>query len=83
MSGNIVFLIPIVAIIGGILLSAYKANLKAKSQSTDNAKNISEQLNKQVTQLQQELAEVKERTAVLEKIVTSQDYDLKNEINSL
>jgi uncharacterized protein YceH (UPF0502 family) len=81
MSGNIVFLIPIVAIIGGILLAAYKANLKAKS--TDNAKNISEQLNKQITQLQQELAEVKERTAVLEKIVTSQDYDLKNEINSL
>jgi len=81
MSGNIVFLIPIVAIIGGILLSAYKANLKAKS--TDNAKNISEQLNKQITQLQQDLAEVKERTAVLEKIVTSQDYDLKNEINSL
>jgi len=83
MSGNIVFLIPIVAIVGGILLSAYKANLKAKSQTAENSKKNVEEFNKQITQLQQELVEVKERTAVLEKIVTSQNYDLKNEINSL
>lgn len=82
MSGNIVFLIPIVAIVGGVLLSAYKAKLKAKSQNSAELKNT-EELNNKITQLQQELIEVKERTAVLEKIVTSQDYDLKNEINSL
>lgn len=82
MSGNIVFLIPIVAIIGGILLAAYKAKLQAKNQITEN-KNSSEELHSKIAQLQDELEEVKQRTMVLEKIVTSENYDLKSEINSL
>ena len=81
MSSSIVFLIPIVAIIGGILLAAYKAKLDSKSKSRTHE--LSEEFKTQITQLQQELAEVKERTAVLEKIVTSKNYDLKSEINSL
>lgn len=81
MSSNIIFLIPIVAIVGGLILTAYKAKLESKSKTL--AKDDFEQLNSQITQLQQELVEVKERTAVLEKIVTSKNYDLKSEINSL
>jgi HPt (histidine-containing phosphotransfer) domain-containing protein len=79
MSGNIVFLIPIVAIIGGVILSAYKAKLKSHTYN----KNHIDQLENKITQLQQELNSIKERTVVLEKIITSEDYDLKSEINSL
>ena len=79
MTGNTVLLITIFSL---ILLSAYKAylnsksDMKAQDKTNDNLKN-------QVNELKQEISDIKERTMVLEKIVTSENYDLKSEINSL
>ncbi len=81
MPSNIIFLIPIFAIIGGISLSAYKMYLKSKSDNKEH-KSV-DALEQQIAVLSQQVTELKQRTVVLEKIVTTENYDLKEQINSL
>lgn len=64
----------IVSIVGGLLYSAYEQHVKLQ---------LKKQNNKVDEQLLAELNELKERVAVLEKIVTDEKYDLRNEINNL
>ena len=71
------FIVAIVAIIGGLIYAAYEQKLKLqmeKEKSNSSAAN---------TELLNEIAKLKERVAVLEKIVTDKNYSLKEEINNL
>jgi len=68
------FIIPVVAIIGGLLFAAYKQHLEMQEKKLSF---------KGDEKLLKELADLKERVAVLEKIVTDEKYDLRNEINNL
>ena len=68
------FIIAIVAIVGGLIYAAYEQQLKLQEKKLNNQPN---------NDLLKELAALKERVAVLEKIVTDEKYDLKNEINNL
>lgn len=69
-----VFMIPIVAIISGIAYAAYERHLKHQEKKLKYQSN-------QVSN--QEIEALKERIAVLEKLVTDQKYDLRNEISQL
>ena len=69
-----IMVIAIVSIIGGLLYSAYEQHVKLQ---------LKKQNNKVDEQLLAELNALKERVAVLEKIVTDEKYDLRNEINNL
>lgn len=69
-----IMVIVIVSIIGGLLYSAYEQHVKLQ---------LKKQNNKVDEQLLAELNALKERVAVLEKIVTDEKYDLRNEINNL
>lgn len=71
------FLVAIIAIVGGLLYSAYEQKMKLKIAE---AKRSSEGFSKQS---QAEINNLKERVAVLEKIVTDKNYSLKEEIESL
>ncbi len=64
----------IVSIVGGLLYSAYEQHVKLQ---------LKKQNNKVDEQLLAELNALKERVAVLEKIVTDEKYDLRSEINNL
>ncbi len=71
------FVVAIVAIIGGLFYSAYEQKMKlkiaeARGQSSGASK-----------EAQAEIEKLKERVAVLEKIVTDKNYSLKDEIDSL
>lgn len=69
-----IMVIVIVSIVGGLLYSAYEQHVKLQ---------LKKQNNKVDEQLLAELNALKERVAVLEKIVTDEKYDLRNEINNL
>lgn len=71
------FIVAIVAIIGGLFYSAYEQKMKLKMKEAQH-KNTGVDL-----QTQEELKKLKERVAVLEKIVTDKNYALKDEIDSL
>jgi len=71
-------IVAIVAIVFGTLYAIFDLHSKHKAK----AKSSSE-IDELKSELNSELKEVKERLAVLEKIVTDGKYDLKNEINSL
>ncbi|MBU2916855.1 MAG: hypothetical protein ACJAZB_000714 [Psychrosphaera sp.] len=73
--------IAIIAIVGGLLYSAYELNINAKLKRQNADDN--DDLQKELKELKQEMLALKERTAVLEKIVTTENYDLKDKINSL
>lgn len=68
------FIIAIVAIVGGLIYAAYEQQLKLQEKKLNNHAN---------DDLLKEFSALKERVAVLEKIVTDEKYDLKNEINNL
>lgn len=68
------FVIAIVAIVGGLIYAAYEQHVKLQMKK-HNAK-LDEKL-------LAEIAGLKERISVLEKIVTDEKYDLKREIDSL
>ena len=68
------FIIAIVAIVGGLIYAAYEQRLKLQE------KKLKFQGNEDTNR---ELAALKERVAVLEKIVTDEKYNLRNEINNL
>jgi len=67
-------IVAVVAIVFGTLYAMYDLKVSSKQKN----KNKSE-----VDELKQEISELKERLAVLEKIVTDDKQNLKNEINSL
>lgn len=69
-----IMVIVIVSIIGGLLYSAYEQHVKLQ---------LKKQNNKADEQLLAEFNALKERVAVLEKIVIDEKYDLRNEINNL
>jgi len=71
------FLVAIVAIIGGLLYSAYEQKVKLQLAKEKNKTSEHEQ------NLAKEVALLKERIVVLEKIVTDKNYSLKDEIDSL
>ena len=66
--------VVIVAIVFGFLYAAYELHVKSKSKTVDN---------ELTNLLKQEIAELKERISVLEKIVTDEKYNLKKEIDDL
>ncbi len=75
--GQFGILIPIIAIIGGLLYAAYEQNVKLKiAQSKANSHKLDDAAAEQIKNLQS-------RVAVLEKIVTDKSYSLKDEIDSL
>lgn len=69
-----VMVIAIVSIVGGLLYAAYEQHVKLQ---------IKKQNTKVDGKIQEELDTLKERVAVLEKIVTDEKYDLKQKIDSL
>jgi hypothetical protein len=69
-----VLLIVIVSVVGGLLYAAYEQHVKMKLKMSK----------MQADQgLKDDIKELKERVAVLEKIVTDSKYNLRNEIDSL
>jgi cell division protein FtsL len=67
--------VVIVALVGAFVYAIIEANLKAKTKiSASNNDN---------DDLRKEVAELKERMAVIEKIVTDEKYDLKKEFDKL
>ncbi|MBQ4835982.1 MULTISPECIES: hypothetical protein [Pseudoalteromonas] len=76
MSGTtMVFLIVLVSVGFGVISDLYSKYLKANKLSG---------LNKQESdQLKNEIAQLKDRVAVLEKIVTDEGYQVDKEIKSL
>ena len=71
------FIVAIVAIIGGLLYSAYEQKVKLQIAKEKNRTSTADE------NAAKELAQLKERVAVLEKIVTDKNYSLKEEIDSL
>lgn len=71
------FIVAIVAIIGGLFYSAYEKHVELKLEEAKSRKSEGDEATKQ------ELLKLKERVAVLEKIVTDKKYSLKDEIDSL
>ncbi len=71
------YIVPIVAIIGGLLYSAYEQKVKLQIAKEKNRTSTADE------NVAKELAQLKERVAVLEKIVTDKNYSLKEEIDSL
>mgnify|MGYP005989145093 CR=1 FL=1 len=71
------FIVAIVAIIGGLLYSAYEQKVKLQIAKEKNRTSTADE------NVAKELAQLKERVAVLEKIVTDKNYSLKEEIDSL
>ena len=69
------FIIAIVAIVGGLSYAAYELHVKSQLKSKRSSKGDEE--------LKSEIAQLKERVAVLEKIVTDEKYNLRKEIDSL
>lgn len=69
-----VMTIAIVSIVGGLLYAAYEQYVKLQMKK-QNAKADDKLLD--------EINVLKERVAVLEKIITDEKYDLKKEIDSL
>ncbi|MDP2716376.1 hypothetical protein [Rheinheimera sp.] len=68
-----VVIIVVVAIIGGIGYDALKMRYKYQQLASG----------KGVDKLEQEIAELKQRIAALESIVTDKPYQLKQQINQL
>lgn len=69
-----VLTIVLVSIIGGLLYAAYEQHVKLQ---------ISKNNNQQDPETQQQIAALKDRIEVLEKIVTDDSYNLNKEIDSL
>ena len=69
-----VMVIAIVSIVGGLLYAAYEQHVKLQ---------MKKQNTKVDGKIQEELDMLKERVAILEKIVTDEKYDLKQKIDSL
>lgn len=67
------FEVGAIAIIGGLLYSAYDSYNKAKGKTDA----------KEVAELKAELDNMKQRVATLESIVTDKSYQLKDQINRL
>ncbi|QTH65012.1 hypothetical protein J1N51_06085 [Psychrosphaera ytuae] len=73
----LLILVAIVAIVGGLFYSAYEQKVKLQIAKEKNQnKGVSDDA-------QAEIDRLKERVAVLEKIVTDKNYSLKSEIESL
>lgn len=67
------FEIAAIAIIGGLAYSAYETHTKSKGKA-----------NKQdITELQAEIQQLKDRIITLETIITDKSYQLKEQINRL
>ena len=70
-----ILMIVIVSVVGGLLYSAYEKYMdyKTKLLKSKNNSNVS----------QEQIDELRERVAVLEKIVTDEKYNLRSEIDAL
>lgn len=66
-------IIVVVAILGGVAYDAMKMRYKYQQLASG----------KGIDKLEQEIAELKQRTATLEAIVTDKSYQLKDQINQL
>jgi hypothetical protein len=71
------FVIAIVAIVGGFIYAAYEKQIELKKEEAKHRNSAEDD------KLMKEVAELKKRVAVLEKIVTDKNYSLKEEIDSL
>ena len=69
------FVIAIVAIVGGLAYAAYEQHVKLQLKQRNSSKDDEAMKN--------EIAQLKERIVVLEKIVTDEKYNLRKEIDSL
>lgn len=67
------FEIAAIAIIGGLAYSAYDSYNKNKHRSAG----------KEVSELKDEIKQLRERVSTLESIVTDKSYQLKDQINRL
>lgn len=67
-------IVAIVAIIFGCIYAMYEVYVKSQAKK---ANNVNEEA------LKKEIAELRNRLEVLEKVVTDEGYQLKKEINSL
>ena len=74
-------IVAVVAIVFGTLYAMY--DLKVSNKAKSKSKSEMDELKKEIDELKKEVSSQKERLVVLEKIVTDQKFDLKNEINSL
>lgn len=68
--------VAIVAIVFGSIYAMYDLYIKAKMKK-ERSSSVNEK------ELQKEIAELRSRLEVLEKIVTDEGYQLKKEINAL
>ncbi len=75
-----VFSIPAIAIIGGLSYAAYELHMKHKYKLSLLANKHTPE---QVADMARDIAELKQRVATLEAIVTDKSYDLKQQINRL
>ncbi|NVK24065.1 MAG: hypothetical protein HWE10_03985 [Gammaproteobacteria bacterium] len=71
---NSILTIVLVSVIGGLLYAAYEQHVKLQ---------LKKHKAKPDEETQKEIADLKERVAVLEKIVTDEKYNLRKEIDSL
>lgn len=67
------FFIAFIVLYGLYELIKQKQNIQASSKTS----------NKQYSNIEEEVTELKHRVAVLEKIVTDKNYDLKSQIDDL
>lgn len=74
-TGNLVMLIPIVAIVGYYLLEIIKIKHKVRSQNSTQSEHYSE--------MTAEIRSLRQRVETLEAIVTQEGFDVKREINRL
>ena len=80
------WLIPVVAIVGGLLIAAFTRYLKYKEITGQAAQGNIDQLAARVRTLEAELAAAKaieQRVRVLESIVTDSRYQLEQELKTL
>ena len=71
-------IVAVVAIVFGTLYGIFDLLAKSKSKNKN-----TEELEAVKKQLEDELTDVKQRLAVLEKIVTDEKYNLRSEIDAL
>ena len=74
-SGVLALLIPIVAIVGGILLAAFKIHKEHGERNSDQEAELAN--------MREQIAGLTERVKVLEELATDDVESLKREINNL
>ncbi|GLP94816.1 hypothetical protein [Paraferrimonas sedimenticola] len=77
-------LIPLIAIGGGLMLTAYRSHLKHQKELAMHSAEIQGKASeRQVSQMELEIEKLKQRVATLEAIVTDNTYQLRKDINEL